>query len=173
MSKDIIKYLPSYLQDVKQFKQICNVENIELDFIKEKTDSVLTETFPSTASEYGISRYEKIFDILNKTAKLYERRFIIESLFLNRPPFSMSWLKNKLFATVGNNYTIDMDYDNYKLVIRISYLFENALQLLKEDLKKSIPANIVCEIYLNENENLDLYAGGATISGCYEEVWEV
>ena len=59
MSKDIIKYLPSYLQDVKQFKQICNVENIELDFIKEKTDSVLTETFPSTASEYGISRYFK------------------------------------------------------------------------------------------------------------------
>lgn len=173
MSKDIINYLPLYLQEVNEFKKICNVENIELNDIQKKLDSILDETIISRASEYGIERYEKIFDIINKKSMLYERRFVIESIFLNRTPFTINWLKNKLYQIVGNNYIIDMDYNNYSIVIRISYLFENAISLLEEDLRKSIPANIDCKIYLNENENLELYTGGITASGSYEELWEV
>lgn len=173
MNKNIIHYLPLFLREVQEFEKICSVEDIELNNIQQKLNSILDETIVSNASEYGIERYERIFDIINKKSKLYERRFIIESIFLNRTPFSLNWLKNKLYKIVGNNYIIDIDYNNYSLVIRISYLFENAIFLLEEDLRKSIPANVDCKIYLNENENLELYSGGATVSCCYEELWEV
>ncbi|MBR3697614.1 MAG: DUF2313 domain-containing protein [Clostridia bacterium] len=173
MNKNIIHYLPPFLREVQEFKKICNVEDIELNTIQQKLDSILNETIIADASEYGIERYEEIFNIINKSAELYERRFIIQSIFLNRIPFTLEWLKNKLYQTVGDSYLIEMDYNTYSLVIRISYLFENASRLLEEDIRKSIPANIDCTIYLNENENLNLNIGGATISGCYEELWEV
>ena len=173
MSKNIINYLPLYLQSVYEFKKICNVENIELSNIQSKLESILDETIVARASEYGISRYEKIFDIINKKSTLYERRFIVESIFLNKIPFTMKWLENKLSQIAGDQYSIDMDYNNYSIVIRISYLFSGAASLLEEDLRKSLPANLDLTLYLNENEDIDLFTGGATISGCYEELWEV
>lgn len=173
MNKNIIHYLPLFLREVQEFEKICSVEDIELNNIQQKLNSILDETIVSNASEYGIKRYEEIFNINNKSAELYERRFIIHSIFLNRIPFTLEWLKNKLYQTVGNSYVIEMDYNTYSLVIRISYLFENALKLLEEDIRKSIPANIDCTIYLNENEDLNLNMGCATVSGCYEELWEV
>lgn len=173
MSKNIIHYLPPFLREIQEFKKICNAEDTELDVIQEKLNSILDETIVINASEYGIERYEEIFNIVNKKAELYERRFIIQSIFLNRIPFTLKWLQNKLYQTVGNSYLIEMDYNTYSLVIRISYLFANAIGLLEEDIRKSIPANINCTIYLNENENIELHTGCATISGCYEELWEV
>lgn len=173
MSKNIIEYLPSYLKNIYEFQKIYDVENIELESIQNKLDSILNEIIVDRASEYGISRYEKIFNIINKKSTLYERRFIIESIFMNRIPFTLKWLENKLKQIADDKYVIDIDYNNYALVIRISYLFANALDLLEKDIRKSIPANLSLTMYLNENEKIALCAGGATIEGCYEELWEV
>lgn len=174
MAKNIIEYLPLFLKSVYEFKEIANSENIELDDLQSKTDSITNETIVALASEYGINRYEKIFNIVNKEQTLNERKFVIESIFSNRVPFSLAWLKNKLNQLVGkDNYIIDIDYANYKLTIKISYMFSNAVNLLKKDLRKSIPANLSLEVYQNQNEMSKLYTGGATVQGCFEELYEI
>ena len=174
MAKNIIEYLPLFLRNVSEIKKITDTENVELDILQSKTDLIINEMIVDLASEYGVSRYEKIFNIANKEQSLNERKFVIESIFSNRVPFSLNWLKNKLNQLVGkDNYKVDMDYANYKLTIRISYLFPNAVNLLKKDLRKSIPANLELEVYQNQNELADVYIGGATRQGCFEELYEI
>lgn len=122
----------------------------------------------------GISRYEKIFNIDSVEQSLNERKFVIQSIFMNKTPFTLNWLKNKLNQLVGkDNYIIDIDYSNYNLTIKISYLFPNAVTLLKKDLRKSIPANLSLEVYQNQNEIAETYIAGATIQGCFEELYEL
>ena len=122
----------------------------------------------------GINRYEKVFNIKNKEDTLNERKFVIESIFSNRVPFTMKWLKNKLDQLVGkDNYIIDMDYANYNLTVKISYLFPNAVNLLKSDLRKNIPANLGLEVFQNQNETSTTNAAGATVQGCFEQLYQI
>ncbi len=122
----------------------------------------------------GIERYEKIFNIKNKENTLNERKFVIESIFSNRVPFTMKWLKNKLDQLVGkDNYIIDMDYANYNLTVKISYLFPNAVNLLKNDLRKNIPANLELEVFQNQNELSITNIAGITVQGCFEQLYQI
>ena len=57
----IIDYFPLFLQDIREFKIISNIENDELEKIKAKVDEILKEVIVSNAVDYGLKRYEKIY----------------------------------------------------------------------------------------------------------------
>ena len=72
-------------------------------------------------------------------------------------PFTLKWLDNKLKQLVGeNNYKINIEYDNYKIIISIVYLFGDIAETLKQDLKELLPANLIIQINLFSNSNLYL-----------------
>ena len=140
----LIDYLPEFLQEIKEYKEIMSAEDIETNDLKERISNLTEEVSIINATEYGIRRYERILGIKeNASLNLEERRLIIKNLFLNRAPFTVKWLKNKLEAICGKeNYDILIDYHNFSINVQIGYLFEEATEELRKDLINIIPANL-------------------------------
>ena len=153
----IIKYMPDFLKDVREFKIISNLEDEELEKLKMQIDNILKEIIVNTSKDYGLKRYEKIYNINVISDDIDVRRFNIISKINNKAPFTYKWLDNKLKQLVGeNNYRINIEYDNYKVVISIVYLFGDIVNNLQQDLRSQIPANLLIQINLFSNCNLYL-----------------
>ena len=92
----MIEYLHSFLQEVREYKEIYKAEDIELEELKNKINELLDETVVNRANSYGLERYEKIYNIKNISNDIETRRFNILSKINDRVPFSLKWLDNKL-----------------------------------------------------------------------------
>lgn len=140
----LLNYLPEFLQENREFKEIMKTEDEELLTLNNEVENIKKETIISEASEIGISRYEEILGIKKNTElNLEERRLIVKNLFLNRAPFTIKWLSNKLESICGkDNYDIIIDYNNFSINIQIGYLFQEATEELRKDLINIIPANL-------------------------------
>lgn len=117
----LINYLPEFLQNIKEYKEIMKSEDNEVTQLKNMIDNSKKEVTIEEATEKGISRFEKILNITNTgNLNLEERRFIIKNKFLNRAPFTHRWLDNKLKNLCGiGNYNIIIDYKNLTLNVEI------------------------------------------------------
>ncbi len=171
----LIEYMPLFLQDVREFKEIFNVEDKEIDSLKEQIENVLKEIIVTTAEGYGLERYEKIYNIQNNTTDIETRRFNILSKINNRLPYSINWLINKLNNTVGpENYTLDVDHNNYSVKIEIMALFQDIAILLNKDLREQLPANLIITVTLYQTEeSKNKYYAGIVHTGEYIEIRQV
>lgn len=153
----IIEYMPNFLQDVREFKIISNSEDEELEKLKIQIDNILKEVIVNTSKDYGLRRYEKIYNINVVSDDIEVRRRNVLSKMNNKIPFSLKWLDNKLKQLVGEgNYKINIDYNNYKLIISVFYLFENIKDTLQKELIYLLPANLIIQMNLFSNCNLYL-----------------
>lgn len=151
------EYMPPFLKNVKEFQEIFKSEDEQLEYMNKLIEKMLTEVIVQSAEDYGINRYEKIYKIDNVNSDIEERRFNIISKINNRAPFTLSWLDGKLKQLVGeNNYKINIDYANYKVVISIVYLFGDIANTLKRDLRQQLPANLVIQINLSSNCSINV-----------------
>ena len=64
MRKKLQDYLPPILLKTYEFPLLCDTEQPEIDRLRDAADAVLDAQFLSTAGEYAISRYEKIFGVV-------------------------------------------------------------------------------------------------------------
>ena len=157
----LIEYMPLFLQDVREFQEIFKVEDKEIDSLKEQIENVLKEIIVTTAEGYGLDRYEKIYNIQNTTTDVETRRFNILSKINNRLPYSINWLINKLNNTVGpENYTLNVDHNNYSVKIEIMALFQDIAILLNRDLREQLPANLIITVNLYQTEECETYYAG-------------
>ena len=92
----IIEYFPLFLQDIREFKIISNIEDIELEKLKAKIEEILKEVIVSNAVDYGLERYEKIYNIEEPSKDVIVRRYNILAKINNRVPYTINWLKNKI-----------------------------------------------------------------------------
>ena len=159
--RNLIKHLPRFLRDVREYKETCSVEEVEIKNLESKIEEIITEASAETASSYGLERYEKILNIANKTENLEERRFKIKSKLTNQLPFNMKWLDNKLKSLVGTgNYEINLDSENYQITIQISHIFPDIANVMNSDLRQQLPANLIITVNLFRTETSNLYVGG-------------
>lgn len=139
----LIKYIPPFLQDVREFKVITGVEDFEIENLTYRINQILKEVIVADAESYGLTRYEKIYNIKNTTNDLTTRRFNILSKINNRVPYTYNWLVKKLNNTIGEgNYVITQDINNYKINIEILALFKDIATMLNKDLREQLPANL-------------------------------
>lgn len=170
----IIEYLPLYLQDVREFKIIANIEDIELEKIKAQIEEILKETIVKTANSYGLTRYEKIYNIEEPANDIIVRRYNILAKINNRVPYTINWLKNKLNNTIGeDNYRINIDYDKMILEIEILAIFKDVAIVLYKDLREQLPANMQVAVNLFQIEQCKQYIGGIVHCGEYLKVRQV
>lgn len=140
----LLNYLPRVLKENREFKEIMQTEDDELSVMNNEVENIKKETIINEASEVGISRYEKILGIKDNIGlNIEERRLIVKNLFMNRAPFTVRWLSNKLESICGkDNYDIVIDYEKFSINIQIGYLFQEATEELRKDLINIIPANL-------------------------------
>lgn len=159
---NLIKYMPSFLKEVREFKEIFGAEDIQIEKLNNQINSMLREVIVKTAEDYGLRRYEKIYGITRPAETLEARRMAILLKMNNRVAYTYKWLIQTLNEAIGaENYKITTDFNNYKMNIEIALNYTEAAELLKNDLVKQMPANIELDYRLTSKINC---ISGAIIS---------
>lgn len=151
MATNLIEYLPPIMQDVIQIQEITSSENPEIDDVQEVLSIILVETFIDTASEYGISRMEKIAGIVPKdTDTLDDRRFNLKFVTMSDRPYTMRSLENKLKDLLGvGNY--EMSLSDYTLNVKLNLGVKSQFDFVDTILERIVPANLVINLDLLYN----------------------
>lgn len=74
---DLLSYLPKYLQEIVEFAEICETENIEFDALKAAMTSVQDDMYISTASKTAIIRLEQFFGIKGEGTLEQRKSYIL------------------------------------------------------------------------------------------------
>ena len=158
MRKKLQDYLPPILLKTYEFPLLCDTEQPEIDRLHDAADAVLDAQFLSTAGEYAIQRYEKIFGITPMdTDTLDERRFKVLTRINTQLPFSVRRLRQQLETLCGaDGYKLELDGDRYTLTVKVALTAKRNQQAVEELLADIVPANMVCTTSLLYNQHADL-----------------
>lgn len=161
MSKRILlQYLPPFMQGYKELIQIMQGEQIEIDTLWKALEDGLKDQFINDATEYGISRWERILGINPKaTDILDERRFRILVRLNEDLPYTYRSLNQQLSALCGNDgYTIVLDANAYTLNVKISLVNKSNFSDVEELLDRIVPANLIVSLEVIYNQHSTLAA---------------
>jgi len=168
--KRLVDYLPDFMKNFAELKELMRVVNIETDNINLEIGRVLDEAFIEDCTEYGIKKYEKLCGILPlDTDTLEERKARVKIRWNDSIPYTFISLIRKLNAYCGgaDYYDLDADLENYYLSIVTKLSSESALQEVENMLEKILPMNIHYESVNNVERtlNLTIYGVGAMLQG--------
>ncbi len=152
-------YLPSYYQEIKDFRELAATEDVELDSLNAAVQRLLDDQFVMTASAQAIARREAMLGIQAdpSTESLDFRRRRILNRYQTKPPFTVRYLQQQLDRLVGPGMTIvSVDVENFILYVTTN--IENA-EVFREvihtvDMVK--PANIVYQQNTALNTTIEL-----------------
>lgn len=154
--RHLIDYLPDFLREVREYKAILtDAFEPEVIALFQAIENTLNEQFIETASEYGISRWEKMLKIAPKpTHTLDDRKFTILTKLNEQPPYTMEALKQKLEYLCGKNgYSVEVDAEKFILKVRIALTSRNAFDDVCVLLERVVPSNMVIDASLMYNQH--------------------
>lgn len=187
---DLVSYLPPFMADFKEISVTLEAENPEFVLVWKAADRVLQNEFIESADEYGISRFEKILNILPSTEDTLEsRRANIKAVWFSKLPYTIRTLANSIEQLCGNDFEIKRENGLYTIYIKTHLRERGRIKKLKEFLDSTIPANIIINLINSVKLTTDnmpkIYSGVGTVgihkkrsvevrnyglerSGCYE-----
>lgn len=142
---DLVSYLPAFMADFKEIDVTLEAENPEFVLIWNAAEQVLNNEFIATADEYGISRFEKILNILPSTEDTLEsRRSRVFSRWFNTVPYTLRAFISKLETiSGGTDFTISKFYDYYRLELETNLELFGQVDELENMINTMIPCNMV------------------------------
>ena len=161
---ELLKKLPVYHRRIYEYQQIANVQTPELEKLLIAIDFVLDNWFIETASEYGLSRLEKIAGITSITGEdLEARRYRLFVKMTEKIPYTDKTLEEWLSSMCGGSeyYEIVRDYLNYKITINTTLGGAGIFEEICNALVKMIPCNLVLAVHntLSDYLSMRLYYG--------------
>lgn len=144
---DIKEYWSPVVAESLEFTVIADAENPEFNYLWEKIYGLVDEFFVKSATEYGVSRMEKMLNIVPLTTETLDQRKdrLIWKLNL-KIPYTMRFLKRLLASMVGEeNQSVEHDNDTQVLTVKIREGLRDMNQLRK-DLEKIIPAHLILKL---------------------------
>ena len=158
--KNLVNYLPEFLQGIEEIKTICEVEEPEILLIEENIKKILRDCFIDSADEDGVKRMEQIMGIIPMgTDTMADRKFRLKGTVIGYLPYTLKNLSKKLQeAANGNPVEIEMHYDQYTMVIKVPLEAKRQYDILHSIIKKMIPANLLLEYGLKYNSHKILSA---------------
>ena len=155
---DLVKLLPPVTKDIKDVIALCESENTELQVLWSYLVELFNNQFIASMTEYGLTQWEKMFDVLpNATDTWADRRYRIQSLLKGTRPFTDEKLEELLTTLCGaDGYVIQRDYEHYKITILVNLGVKSQLEEVKRLLDTIIPMNLGLTVDLNYNRHQDL-----------------
>lgn len=143
---DLVSYLPPFVAEYKETNLALTAENPEFVLVWEAADKVLKNEFIITADEYGISRFEKILNILpveNETLESRRTR-VMAKWFMHLPYTQRMLVKNLAIICADNDFRIYYQSGMYEIKIQvlIEPETESLLGQVQQMLENFLPANI-------------------------------
>lgn len=153
--RQLINYLPHYLQEYAEMREIMKAEQSEIDKAWVMAEDALADQFILDATENGVRRWENLLGVSPKdTDTLDERKFRILTRLNQELPYTMRKLEQTLTNLCGaNGYSIILTAANYHILVKLALANANAYEEVKKVLKKMIPANMVQEVQIMHNAN--------------------
>ena len=151
--RQLLDYLPPFLQDVVDLRYIMKAEQPEFDNLWEQIENALKDQFIIIATEKGIKRWEQMLKISPKdTDTLEERRFRIITKINRELPYTERKLHETLTAICGEgNYEIDLQPQNYHITVKLALANQNNYREVVDLLKDMLPANLTQTVQVQYN----------------------
>lgn len=162
--KKINEYLPEFIQEYREIKEVMNSEQVELDELWVAQTNTLNNSFVMDADEAGVTRYEKMLGIVKKpTESLEDRKFNIIVQINEQLPYTMTALNNKLENLCGaDGYVITLSSAIYTIAIKVALTAKNNFYAVQEMVKRILPCNLIytVSIIYNQHETLAAFTHG-------------
>lgn len=155
MDRKLENYLPQFLREVREIKNIIGAEQLALEAIWDYAEGILPEFFLDDMTSYGVERWESILEINPKAIDtLEDRRVRIKTKLKKDLPYTKKNLELKLASICGSDgYSVEYDNDNYKIKIRITLTVKSSIDEVEQLLYRIVPANMVVDLSLMYNQH--------------------
>lgn len=162
----LIKYLPEFLRDIREYKALTAVEDYEITLLWKGVEEAFDNQTVDTATEYGIGRLEKIMNINPKSMNMNERKTEIKTRLGQQLPYTEYTLRNTLNEFCGSRiskhneildgYKLEVRPEEYTLKVLISLWNKNKKSVIDAMVRQMCPANMLCEVDIKYNTYGDL-----------------
>lgn len=153
MNRQLIAYLPPIIQSVREFQTITAAQQEEFALLTKETNRIFGNQYVDTTDDYGLSRWEKILQIIPKgDEELSSRRFRVKSRINEQLPFTLAVLKLQLESLCGTDgYSVMMEGGSYTLLVRVTLGKESYFEDVRALLERIVPAAIAIDLNLKFN----------------------
>lgn len=137
----LIEYIPGFLREIKEYKAIFPVFDTEISNIDDLLKNLLDGQFIYYCNEEYLKLFETIVGIESYDKDIEKRRKAVILKFNEKLPYTMSRLKESLSFICGQNFSLFLIYNQYRLILRILQDSE-VLNECEKLLDRMVPANI-------------------------------
>ena len=174
MDRQLIDYLPLFIQNFNEIKRIMGAEQVDVESAWINAENVMNDQFVTAATENGVKRWESILNITPKaTSTLEERKFSILARLNEQLPYTINTLKTSLTSLCGaDGYVLNLDSDHYELLVKLALTNKNNFESVVQLLNKIAPANIVTNVELmyNQHELLSSFTHSQLAARTHEDI---
>jgi Uncharacterized protein conserved in bacteria (DUF2313). len=171
---DVLNYLPDFLKEFREFKELAASENPEILALWGTLESVMRDQFINDSTENGVKRWEKILKISPKgTDGLDIRKFRVLARLNEKLPYTYRKLEQQLGTLCGESgYSMELRNNEYKLVVRVALSAGAMFAEVEKLLKRIVPANMDIDLSLlyNRNSSLESYTYGGLSTYTYDQL---
>lgn len=146
LDTDLLSLLPPWYREVLDYQEICGTEQAQFEALAAEIVGVADNFFFQTMDENAVSQWEQIFGIIPNpdTESLAFRRARVLNRVSTRPPFTLSFLYQKLDELIGPDiWTVTVDYPNYTLYIESSAENQQYATEVAYTINRIKPAHVV------------------------------
>ena len=146
MSKPIASYWPEFYGDIRDFTELAETEDAELQLLAEAIAKLLDDQYVTTSNSAAIKRREDMLEIqadpVNETLDFRKRRIL--NRYQTKPPFTVRYLQQQLDALVGPGMTIvSVDVQNFVLTVTANIENASVFKEVVYTVETVKPANLV------------------------------
>lgn len=174
---DIRSYVPPFLLNYGELKQLYESENPEFKKLNIEADNLLDNQFIGSTNEKGIARYEALLGISGmQEYSLEERQIKVYTAWIDDIPYTFNTLKERIERLCGKgNFTLLVNNVEHKVIITTHLEYQLQSEELERMLDIILPANMVLLITNSFDNTLQasfMYAGGGVVTTDYIELTE-
>lgn len=160
---DLLSYLPPFMQEYEETKKIAQTENPEFQKIWELIEDARNQLYYVTATEQGLSRFEKMLKIYPTSEDTIEsRRARIATIWNDIPPYTYP----ALLLMLQGDFEVIPDFKNYLITIKTKINNYGGFRDLAYIIENVIPLNLVVNSVntVDMNTTQQLYWGTTVAS---------
>jgi len=146
MSKPIQEYWPAFYEGIKDFVELAKTVDEELQLVAGAVDQLFSDQFVITSGLDAIKRRERMLGIqADPSAETLDfRRRRIVNRYSTKPPFTLSYLQQRLDQLVGPGLTIvSVDVQAFVLYVTANIQNANVFREVQYTIETVKPANLI------------------------------
>lgn len=163
---DATDLLTPVSRDSLDIQEIMRIHNVELNLLWKVMLDILSDQFIRYATDYGLSQWEQMLDILPPDRDdLESRRNEIISILIGLRPFTLEKVQEMLDFKFGKNVVNhSVVHDKYEYWLDVANGFETQINTILDYVDEIIPKNLLIFFRSTTKTDMNVYFGGVVDS---------